>query len=81
MRLCCFAGHRAYQVPAGSASAECGDDGQAGAQQQLDAPEHCLPGGPGCPVQAEGPQQGCAAPVCLGPGAAPSVAIAVSAGE
>ena len=36
------AGARVYSVPAGPAPAECGDDGQAGAQQLLDAAEHCL---------------------------------------
>lgn len=41
---CCGAGHRANPIPDGLASAECGDDGQAGAQQLLDATEHSVPG-------------------------------------
>lgn len=68
VKLSWCAGHRANPIPDGLAAAECGDDGQAGAQQLLDATEHSLPGRLGCPAEAAGPHQGCFEAVCTGLG-------------
>lgn len=63
MQMLC-AGDRTHSLFDGFASAECGHDGQAGAEQFLDATKHNIPGGPGCSAEVAGPHQGRAETVC-----------------